>query len=155
MNIILLERIANIGNVGKCVMVKSGYARNYLIPQGKAIFATKENIKKFEVRRKELEEIESQKQVKAQEKLEQLKALTRLEIQCQANEDGHLYGTLNAADIAALIIEKGISIEKKQISFPNGALKILGEHLVEIHLYEGIGHQLTINVVAAEQKESV
>ena len=155
MNIILLERIANVGNVGESIAVKSGYARNYLIPQGKAIFATKDNLKKFEVRRKELEGIESQKLTKAQEKLEQLKALSCLEIHCKANEEGHLYGALNTADIATMIIEKGINIEKKQISFPQGALKVVGNHLIEIHLYEGIEHQLTINVIAAEQKESV
>lgn len=153
MNIILLERIANVGNVGENVVVKSGYARNYLIPQGKAIFATEDNLKQFEGRRKELEQLEANKQAQAQEKLEQLKALTSLTIECQANEEGHLYGALNSADVAALILEKGIEIEKKQISFPNGALKVIGEHAVDVHLYDDMNHQLTINISASESKD--
>src|SRR5262245_28101091 len=131
-DVILLEKIRNLGALGQRVKVKSGYGRNYLIPKGKAVFATEANIKKFELRRAELEKIEADALAAAVKKQEALRALQVITITSKAGEEGKLFGSVGTRDIAAAITAAGVEVTKSEVSLPTGVLRQVGEYEIEI-----------------------
>ena len=137
MEIILLERIENVGSIGDKVTVKPGYARNYLIPKGKATFATPENIAKFEAMRAELEAKAAGELAAAQERAKSLEGLS-LHIEVQAGPEGRLFGSVGTPDIIAACAEKGITIERSEVRMPEGPLRSVGEHTVDFHLHTDV-----------------
>ncbi len=140
MEVILLEKVQNLGDLGDLVKVKPGYARNYLIPQRKATFATEESKAEFERRRKELEVVAGERLQQAQERAAQMENLI-LEITRKASEEGKLFGSVSTVDIAEAVAARGITLEKSEIHLDEGALKVTGEHEIgvtlhpEVHLY--------------------
>ena len=148
MQIILLEKVVNLGSLGDVVKVRQGYARNFLIPQGKAKRATESAIKEFEARRAELEKAQADKLAAAQAVGEKLAGLT-VQIGAKAGVDGRLFGSVTNFDIAEALGQQGFSVEKAQVRMPQGPLKTLGEHKVAVALHTDVVVDLAINVVAA------
>jgi large subunit ribosomal protein L9 len=149
MQIILLQKVDNVGGIGDLVRVKSGYARNYLIPQGKATLATPENIAKFESRRADLEAKAAAELAAAQARAKQLEGLV-LKIEMQAGAEGKLFGSVGTVDIAEEIGKRGIEVERSEIRLPEGPLRAVGEHHVELHLHADVNVGLTVVIEAAE-----
>ncbi|MBT7308222.1 MAG: 50S ribosomal protein L9 [Gammaproteobacteria bacterium] len=149
MDVILLEKVANLGGLGDKVSVKPGYARNYLLPQGKAKAATAANLKEFEERRAELERVAAEVLSVAQARAEKLASVT-VEIAHQAGEEGKLFGSVTGADIAKAITDAGVEVTKSEIRLPNGPLRELGEHEVSIVLHTDVSSSVTVSVVAEE-----
>jgi large subunit ribosomal protein L9 len=148
MQIILLEKVVNLGQLGEVVRVKDGYARNYLIPQGKARRATDSAIAEFEARRAELEKVQAQKLAAAQAAGSKLEGAS-IQIVQKAGVDGRLFGSFTNHDIAAALAKQGFKeIEKSMVRMPNGPLKTLGEHPVSIGLHSDVAVEIKINVVA-------
>ncbi len=147
MQIILLEKIANLGNLGDVVKVKDGYARNYLIPTRRARRATDAAIKEFETRRADLEKAAADKLVAAQSLQEQLagKVVT---ITQKAGVDGRLFGSVTNADIAEALGKSGFAILKSQVRLPSGPLKVTGEHPVTVSPHTDVVAEITVQVVA-------
>jgi large subunit ribosomal protein L9 len=137
MEIILLEKIENVGSIGDRVTVKPGYARNFLIPKGKATFATPENIAKFEAMRAELEQKAAQELAAAQARARPLEGLS-LRIEVQAGPEGRLFGSVGTPDIIAACAAQGIEIERSEVRLPDGPLRSVGEHMVDIHLHSDV-----------------
>ena len=151
MEVILLEKVDNVGSLGDKVSVKSGYARNYLIPQGKAVFASPENIKAFEERRAELEKQAAEKLAAAESRKAQLVALEDgVTIAHKAGEEGKLFGSVGTSDIVAACADAGIEIAKSEVRMPEGAFRVTGEYTVTIHLHTDVDAELKVNVVAGE-----
>jgi large subunit ribosomal protein L9 len=146
MQIILLEKVVNLGNLGDVVKVKDGYARNFLIPQRKARRATESNIAEFAGRRAELEKAAAEKLTAAQAQGEKL-AGTNLKIGAKAGVDGRLFGSVTNFDIAEALGKEGYVVEKGQIRMPLGPLKTAGEHLVQVALHTDVVVDITVNVV--------
>lgn len=146
MNVVLLDNIRNLGSLGDQIKVKSGYARNFLIPQGKAAPANKANIEKFKVRRAELEEVSKAKLVAAQKRAEQLAALT-VTVPAKAGEEGKLYGSLGTRDIAAAITTAGVVVEKSEVRLPNGPLRAIGEYEIALQLHSEVSANVKVIVV--------
>lgn len=144
MRIILQEKIANLGDVGNEVTVKSGYARNFLIPQGKAIPATAENIKIFESRRAELEKRATEVLEQAKQRADKLQTLT-ITIDAQASEEGKLYGSIGPRDIADAAAMQQIELAKSEVSLPEGPIRLIGEYEVMCNLHGEVS--ATIKVV--------
>ena len=145
MDVILLENIDHVGRFGERVSVKPGYARNYLLPQGKATAATPDNIAKFESRRAELA-------AKAADLVEQARILAE-QIQGQAvvirantGPEGKLFGSVGAADIAAALGERGLAVERGAVRLPDGPIRVVGEYAVEVHLHADVDAELTVAV---------
>jgi large subunit ribosomal protein L9 len=149
MQVILLEKVANLGSLGDVVKVKDGFARNYLIPQGKARRATPENLKEFETRRAELERAQAQALAAAQEKAARLDGLT-LRIAQKAGVDGKLFGSVTNYDIAEALKAQGFEVSKASIRMPQGPLKTLGDHPLKISLHTDVTATITVSVVAEE-----
>ena len=137
MQVILMEKLANLGNLGDIVKVKDGYARNYLIPQGKAKRATEENRKAFEVRRAELEKAQAEALAQAQERGARLDGLT-LKIAQRAGPDGKLFGSVTNHDIVDALKAQGFEVERAQVRMPAGALKQVGEFALQIALHTDV-----------------
>lgn len=150
MEVILLERIRNLGVLGEKVKVKSGYGRNYLVPQGKAVYATPENIKKFEARRAELEKVEAEHLQQAQARQQTLAALGVIVISSKAGEEGKLFGSVGTRDIADAITAAGVEISKSEVHLPAGALRQTGEYEIEIELHSDVQTVVKINIVSEE-----
>jgi large subunit ribosomal protein L9 len=146
MQIILLEKVVNLGNLGDIVKVKDGYARNFLIPNKRARRATKEAIAEFEVRRAELEKIAGEKLAAAQAQGEKLAGLT-VQIGQKAGVDGRLFGSVTNGDIAAVLVKQGFPVEKAQVRLPEGPLKMVGDHSVQISLHTDVLVDVTISVL--------
>ncbi|MGU7773231.1 MULTISPECIES: 50S ribosomal protein L9 [unclassified Burkholderia] len=146
MQIILLEKVANLGNLGDIVKVKDGYARNFLIPNRKARRATKEAIAEFEVRRAELEKIAAEKLAASQAVGEKL-AGQSFEITQKSGVDGRLFGSVTNADVAELLKKAGYDVEKAQVRMPEGPLKMIGEHAVQVALHTDVVVDVTVNVI--------
>ncbi len=146
MEIILLEKIKHLGNMGDKVVVKGGYARNYLIPHGKAIFATQENMADFEQRRASLEQTQKDALTDAQERAAQIQEII-VEIAGKVGLEGKLFGSVTAADIAQAINDGGIKISKQQIRLPD-PIRQVGEYDVEVHLHPDVDAFVTVQVVA-------
>lgn len=147
MQIILLDKIAKLGNLGDVVKVKDGYARNYLIPSKLARRATEAAIKEFEQRRAELEQAASAKLAAAQALGEQLSGKT-VRIAQKAGVDGRLFGSVTNADIAAALTQMGLAVQKAQVRLPNGPLKTVGEHPVSVAPHGDVLAEITVHVVA-------
>jgi len=146
MEVILLEKIANLGELGQVVKVKDGYARNYLIPHGKAKRATEENRKAFEARRAELEKAQASALAKAQERGAKLDKLT-IQITQKAGPDGRLFGSVTNYDIVEALKTQGHEVERANIRMPQGPLKQVGDYPIEIALHTDVAVTLTVSVL--------
>ena len=147
MQIILLEKVVNLGALGDVVKVRQGYARNFLIPQGKAKRATESAIKEFESRRAELEKAQAEKLSAAQAVGVKLAGLT-VQLGAKAGVDGRLFGSVTNFDISEALGKQGFTVEKAQVRMPQGPLKTLGEHKVAVALHTDVVVDLAITVVA-------
>jgi large subunit ribosomal protein L9 len=149
MQVILLEKVANLGTLGDVVKVKDGYARNFLIPTGAARRATEKAIKEFEVRRAELEKVLADKLAAAQAEGEKLTGKT-VTIAQKAGVDGRLFGSVTNADVAEALKSQGFGVAKAQVRLPNGPLKTVGSHAVAVALHHDVVIDVTVAVVAAD-----
>jgi large subunit ribosomal protein L9 len=147
MQIILLEKIANVGNLGDVVKVKDGFARNFLIPQGKAKRATPENVKLLEEKRAELEKTAADRLAAAQGVAEKLEGAT-IRIVQKAGVDGRLFGSVGTVDIAEALAKQGVKVEKSQVRLPSGPLKHIGEHPVTVALHTDVVANVNVTVQA-------
>jgi len=146
MQIILLEKITNVGNLGDVGKVKDGYARNFLIPQGKAKRATPANLEAIEAQRTELERAAGEKLATAQALAEKLEGST-LRIPQKAGVDGRLFGSVTNADVVEALKAQGVDVEKSMVRMPSGPLKHVGEHPVSVVLHTDVTAHVTVNVV--------
>jgi large subunit ribosomal protein L9 len=146
MQVILLEKVVNLGNLGDIVKVKDGYARNFLIPNKHARRATKDAIAEFEVRRAELEKVAAEKLAAAQAQGEKLTGST-VQIGQKAGVDGRLFGSVTNADIADALVKQGFAVEKAQVRLPEGPLKMVGDHPVQISLHTDVLVDVTVSVL--------
>ncbi len=149
MEVILLQKVANLGNIGDRVKVRSGFGRNFLLPQGKATLATPENIARFEARRAELERLAREHLQSAEDRAAAMKDF-KLTIQAKAGTEGKLFGSIGTADIAEAGTRDGFRIERSEVRLPNGPLRVLGEHLVSLHLHADIDVPLHVSIIAEE-----
>jgi len=149
MEIILLEKIENLGALGDKVNVKSGYGRNFLIPQGKAASATPENIAEFEARRAELEKAAGDALAVAQTRYDGLNGMT-VTVTAKAGEEGKLFGSVGTADIAQAISDAGVTVERNEVRLPTGAFRQVGEYDVQIHLHTDIDSTVKLVIEAAK-----
>lgn len=147
MEVILLEKVENLGDLGDKVNVKPGYGRNFLIPGGKATAATAENIAAFEERRAELEKIAAEAKDAAEKRQTELDKLN-ISIKAKAGEEGKLFGSIGPADIADAVIAAGVELEKKEVRMPDGPIRSIGEYDVAIHLHSDVVTELKIIVEA-------
>ena len=151
MEVILLEKVANLGGLGEKVSVKSGFGRNFLIPQGKAVFASAENVKVFEERRAELENQAAEKLAEAEARKLQIEALTDgVSISHKTGEEGRLFGSVGTVDIARACAEAGVEIHKSEIRLPQGPFRVAGEHEVALHLHTDVDVILKVTIVGEE-----
>ncbi len=149
MQVILMEKVVNLGGLGDVVKVKDGYARNYLIPQGMAKRATQKNLKEFEDRRADLETKANEALTSAQERGGKLEGL-KVEIAQKAGVDGRLFGSVTNADIAEALGKQGVAVKKAEIRMPQGPLKHIGEFPVTIQLHSDVLANVTVHVVAEQ-----
>jgi large subunit ribosomal protein L9 len=143
MEVILLEKVENLGSLGDRVHVKPGYGRNFLIPSGKATPATEEHIKAFEARRAELEKTAADALSEAEARRDKLGDMT-ITIKAKAGDEGKLFGSIGTADIAAAIVADGVEVERSEVRLPEGAFRQLGEYRVQIHLHTDVNTELTL-----------
>lgn len=146
MQVILLEKVGKMGNLGDQVTVKAGFGRNYLLPQGKAVAATDANIKQFEERRAELEKVASEKLAAAQERADKL-AEVEITVAVKAGDEGKLYGSLGTRDLAELISEAGLAVDKAEVRLPEGPLRTTGEYEIALQLHSEVTATVHFNVV--------
>jgi large subunit ribosomal protein L9 len=149
MDIILLQKVANLGNIGDRVSVKSGYGRNYLLPKGKATLATPTNVARFEARRAELEKIAGDELSSAQRRAASLKEF-KLTITAKAGSEGKLFGSVGTADIAEASTAAGHALARSEVRLPAGPLRAVGEHSVHLHLHADVDLELPVIIVAEE-----
>jgi len=150
MNVILLEKVQNLGNLGDVVSVKPGYARNFLIPQGKAKPATPENLAEFEARRAELERQAAEQLAQAQATYEQLNGQV-ITITAVAGDEGKLFGSVGTHDIAEKLGEAGFQVERKQVRMPEGAIRQVGTYEIDIQLHPDVVATINVDVQAEEK----
>ena len=148
MEVILLDKIAHLGGLGDKVSVKSGFARNYLFPQGKAVMATKDNLAAFEARRAELEAKLAAVLAAAEARAAQLSALTDVTIATKAGDEGKLFGSVGTRDIADAITAAGVPVAKSEVRMPNGVLRSVGEYDIVVHLHTDVNTTVKVAVVA-------
>lgn len=149
MEVILLEKVANLGSLGDIVKVKDGFGRNFLIPQGKAKRATESNKAEFEARRAELEKQQAEVLAAAKARADKLSGQS-IEVAQKAGEDGRLFGSVTNHDIANALTEKGFEVSKSEVRLPEGALKSVGEFPISIALHHDAVVDVTVNVIAEE-----
>jgi large subunit ribosomal protein L9 len=149
MEVILLEKVANLGDLGDKVTVKPGYGRNYLVPGKKAVPATKENVKVFEERRAELEKVAAEKLAEAQARGAKLAELENIVIKGNAGEEGKLFGSVNVAEIAEALTAAGVEIEKSEVNMPEGPIRVIGEYDIDIQLHSDVTQTVKV-VIEAE-----
>ncbi len=150
MDVILLEKVGKLGAIGDKVAVKAGFGRNFLIPQGKAVFATEANLADFEQRRAELEAAAADKLGNAEARAAQLAQLASVTISAVAGDEGKLFGSIGARDIAAAVSSAGVELAKSEVKMPEGPLRELGEFEVTIQLHSDLS--TSIQVVVAEEE---
>ncbi|BBU94259.1 MULTISPECIES: 50S ribosomal protein L9 [Providencia] len=148
MQVILLDKVANLGSLGDQVNVKSGYARNFLVPQGKAVPATKKNIEFFEARRAELEAKLADVLAAAQARAAAVTALGSVTLASKAGDEGKLFGSIGTRDIADAITAAGVQIAKSEVRLPNGVLRTTGDHEVHFQLHSDVFAELNVIIVA-------
>ena len=147
MNVILLERVNNLGDLGDEVSVKAGFARNFLLPKKKAVQANDANRAVFEERRKELEDAANEKLSAAKGRAEALNEYL-LTIQVKAGEEDRLFGSVGTQDIADALVSKGLEVERSEVRLPDGAIRVLGEYEVDIQLHSDVTATIHLHVVA-------
>lgn len=148
MNVILLEKVGKLGNIGDQVAVKSGYGRNFLIPQGKAVPATATNVAEFEARRADLEAAAAEKKAAAEARAAKLAELT-VTINAKAGDEGKLFGSLGTRDLAQAITDAGVEVAKSEVKLPEGTLRDVGEYDIDLQLHAEVIQTVKV-VVAAE-----
>ena len=148
MEVILLEKVENLGSLGDRVNVKPGYGRNFLIPSGKATPATEDHVKAFEARRAELEKTAADALAEAEARREKIGDMI-ITITAKAGDEGKLFGSIGTADIAAAIVADGVEVERSEVRLPEGAFRQLGEYRVQLHLHTDVNAELTL-VIEAE-----
>ncbi|HXZ51250.1 MAG TPA: 50S ribosomal protein L9 [Burkholderiales bacterium] len=146
MQVILMEKVVNLGNLGDVVKVRDGFARNYLIPQGKAKRATPDNLKAFQARRAELEKAQADSLAKAQERAAKLEGLM-VQITQKAGVDGRLFGSVGNYDVVEALGKQGIEIERSQVRMPQGPLKQVGDYPLQIVLHTDVVATITVSVL--------
>ena len=150
MEVILLEKIANVGDLGSIVNVRSGFGRNYLIPQGKAKMATKDNVAEFEQRRAELEQAANEALAAAEARKAQLEDMV-LTIKAKTGGEGKLFGSVSNTEIAEAINAAGVEVERREIRMPEGPLRQIGEHEIGVHLHTDV--DTTVKVIIEEDED--
>ena len=153
MEVVLLEKIQNLGNLGDTVKVKSGFGRNYLIPQKKAVPATPENVEKFEAQRAELEKAQADALGAAQARAAALNEF-KIQIAAKVGSEGKLYGSIGTAEIATAVSAAGHELEKRQVRLPDGAIREVGEHTVGLHFHADVDIDIVVDIVAEEESAS-
>lgn len=148
MQIILLDKVANLGGLGDNVTVKSGYARNFLFPQGKAVPATKANIEKFEARRAELEAKLVAGLAAANDRAAKVAELAQVTIASKAGDEGKLFGSVGTRDIAEAITEAGVEVSKAEVKLPNGTLRETGEFDIDLQLHAEVIATIKVVIIA-------
>jgi len=146
MQIILLDKVVNLGNLGDVVKVKPGYARNFLIPQGKAKRATSENLAAFEARRAELERVAAEKLAAAQAEAAKVDGLT-VQVVRKAGVDGRLFGSVTNADVADALEAQGVKVEKSAVRMPEGPIKAVGDSQLQVALHTDVVVSITVSVL--------
>ena len=146
MEVILLEKVENLGGIGDRVRVKPGFGRNFLLPRGKATLATPENIAIFEARRADLERKQAEELAAAQARGAALQALT-LRIAAKAGTEGKLFGSLGTTDIAEACTAAGIPVKRSEVRLPNGPIRTIGDHTVDLHLHSDVTVPVGVTVV--------
>ena len=149
MEVILLQKVANLGNIGDRVKVRSGFGRNFLLPQGKATLATPENVARFEARRAELERLAREHLSSAEERSAAMKDF-KLTIHAKAGTEGKLFGSIGTSDIAEACTLAGFKVERSEVRLPHGPLRMLGEHSVLLHLHADVDVPVQVTIVAEE-----
>ncbi|MFI4914155.1 MAG: 50S ribosomal protein L9 [Steroidobacterales bacterium] len=149
MELILLQKVVNLGNIGDRVRVKSGYGRNFLLPKGKATLATAANVARFEAQRAELERHAHDELTRAQRRAEDLKEF-RLSITAKAGSEGKLFGSIGTADIAEAASKGGHTLVRSEVRLPSGPLRTVGEHVVQLHLHTDVDVDLPVTIIAEE-----
>jgi large subunit ribosomal protein L9 len=149
MDVILLTKVANLGNIGDRVNVKSGYGRNFLLPSGKATLATPANVAKFEARRVELEKIARDELADATRRSDAMKEF-KLQIRAKAGSEGKLFGSIGTTDIADACTAQGHKVARSEVRMPNGPIRSVGEHAISLHLHTDVDVQLQL-IVSAEE----
>lgn len=147
MKVILLEKVGRRGRLGDEIVVKKGFARNFLFPTGKAVPATPDNLAKFEERRAELEKKAADKSAAAQDRKSAIEGI-QITIPMKAGDEGKLFGSVGAQDIVSAAKEQGIEIQRSEVRLPEGPLRNVGEYAVEIHVYEDTNAALPVFIVA-------
>lgn len=147
MEVILLEKVRNLGALGDKVKVKSGFARNFLVPQGKACYANEANLAKFEQRRAELEKTAAERHQKAEQRQAKLSALDALTITMKAGDGGKLFGSVGVRDITDLLNKHGAEVEKREIRLPEGTLRMVGEYDISVELDSDITATVKVKIV--------
>jgi large subunit ribosomal protein L9 len=147
MQIILLDKIANLGGLGDKVTVKSGYARNFLFPQGKAVPATKVNVEKFEQRRAELEAKIAEQHTAAQARADKIAALGEVTIASPAGDEGKLFGSVGTRDIAAAITAAGVEVTKSEVKLPVGTLREVGEFEIDLQIHSDVTATIKLVII--------
>ncbi|MFA7633755.1 MAG: 50S ribosomal protein L9 [Thiohalomonadaceae bacterium] len=149
MEVILLEKVRNLGTLGEKVRVRSGYGRNYLMPRGMAVMATKANIEKFEARRAELEQVAAEILAAAEAKAVKIAELGSVTIAHNAGDGGRLFGSIGTADIATALADAGIEIKRQDIAMPDGSIRQIGEFEIDLNLHTDVTQVIKVIVVAA------
>lgn len=150
MQVILMEKVENLGELGELVSVKPGYARNFLVPQGKAKMATEANMAEFEARRAEFEAAAAAARQAAEQRKAALNGLEKVVITSKVGSEGKLFGSIGTADIADAITAAGVEVTRAEVRLPNGALRQTGDFEIDVHLYTDIDAVITVEVVGEE-----
>ncbi len=148
MEVILLEKTGKLGDIGDKVSVKAGYGRNYLVPQGKAVFATRDNLEAFESRRAELEQAAAEKLANAQKLAAKIVEVASVTITSVAGEEGRLFGSIGPRDVAEALNTAGVEVAKTEIKMPEGAIREVGEFDIDIQLHSDVTQAVQVIVVA-------
>lgn len=151
MQVILLEKIENLGALGDQVTVRNGYGRNFLLPTGKALPATAANVADFEAKRAELEKAMAEKVAAAEARKEKIVALESVTISHNAGEEGKLFGSVGTSDIAQAVTDAGVEVARSEVRLPEGVFHAVGEYNVNIHLMTGVDTEIKVVIVAAAQ----
>jgi large subunit ribosomal protein L9 len=146
--VILLEKVRNLGALGDKVNVKAGYGRNFLIPQGKAVFATAKNTEKFEARRAELEKVEAEHLQAAIDVKNAIEALGNVKIHAKSGDEGKLFGSIGTRDIADAITAAGVEIQKSQVDLPTGVLRMAGDYDITLELHSDVVAVIKLSIVS-------
>jgi large subunit ribosomal protein L9 len=147
MEVLLLEKVRNLGALGDRVNVKPGYGRNFLVPEGKAIYATAANIKKFEARRSELEKVEKEHLDAALAKKAALEGLGVIKMHAKAGEEGKLFGSIGTRDIAEAVSAAGVEIAKSEIDLPTGVIRMLGDYDITLELHSDVVAIIKLSII--------